>query len=292
MINNRSFKNTVTLILGFIFLSGFGFGPDSRNADETFTLITASGYSSKTMIYRAKGEEKDISVIALHGKSGRPDTPHMIDLYNKLNQKGYTVVAITMPWSKNKREGTFQDALDIINEAVTKSEKQEMVILGHSMGGMFALQYGAGNPANPIVGIIPVAPGHDLQLAKKLRDKSAESVLKAKQMMAKGKGKERETFNDFNAGRSTSFDTTAEYYVAFYDPDSLPGMKAIAPENKLPVLWVAGTGDKLTEIYHMAELFELLPENSRNRYLEASGTHKSVLDKSAFNIADWIDQLQ
>lgn len=266
---------------------GFGFG----GVDNSITLTTVSGYTSNTMIYMAKGKEKNIAVITLHGKLGSPDAPYMEELYDGLNKRGYTILALTMPWFKNKREGTFEQAIELINEAVNKSGKQRVVVLGHSIGGMTVLRYSARNPVNQVIGIIAVAPGHDPHIAGKLRKITADSVKKAKKMLADGKGKDKARFVDLQSGNKYWIKATAEHYVSFYDPDSLPHRELVMPKIKLPVLLLAGTGDKLSQIYRMKELFGLLTDNPNSRYLETSGSHFSMVGNSANDIADWMDEL-
>lgn len=268
-------------------LYGFGFG---NSADKSFTLSTASGYDSETLIYMANGTEKDITVVAVHGKSAIPDQNNLEKLYGKLNQRGYTVIALTMPWSKNKREGTFEQAMEVIDKAVVHSGKQKVVVLGHSMGGMAVLQYGGRNPASQVIAIIPIAPAHDPHIAKKLRNITADSVNKAKKMVADGEGKDKARFVDLKSSNKYWFKATAEHYVSFYDPDSLPSLKITVPKIKLPVFWVVGTKDKLTQIYRMKEIYQLLPGNSKSRFLEKSESHSSVVYNTANDIADWLDK--
>ena len=108
-------------------------------------------------------------------------------------------------------------------------------------------------------------------------------------MVAEGKGKERERFKDINQGKVSSFSTTAEYYVSFYDPKGYPSPKTNLPRIQMPVLWVAGKDDRNTRFYRIKKNHELIPNG---RYIEVDGTHKSVVGNSAFNIADWIDSLE
>jgi len=159
------------------------------------------------------------------------------------------------------------------------------------MGGMAVLQYGGRNPASQVIGIVTIATAHDPHIAKKILEVTADSVKKAKQMVAEGNGKEKATFKDVNSGRISSFPATAEYYVSFYDPQSLPSLKIEIPKIKLPVYWVVGSGDKLTKILRLKDLYGLLPGNAKNHYLEAAGSHKSVVGNSANDIAKWLDKL-
>ena len=93
------------------------------------------------------------------------------------------------------------------------------------------------------------------------------------------------------SGRRYQIDASAEHYVSFYDPESLPRRELVIPEIKLPVLLLAGTQDSLTRVYRMKELFELLTDNSKSRYLEVAGSHFSMVGNSANDIVKWLDEL-
>lgn len=47
----------------------------------------------------------------------------------------------------------------------------------------------------------------------------------------------------------------------------------------------------MTRVYRMKELFGLLTDNSKSRYLEVAGSHFSMVGNSANDIAKWLDKL-
>jgi len=98
-------------------------------------------------------------------------------------------------------------------------------------------------------------------------------------MLAQGKGKQ---------GSISSFYTTAEYYVSFYDPEGYPSPKTNLSKIGKPVLWIAGKSDRNTKFYRKARICKFIPDG---QYLELNGNYKSVVGNSAVDIASWIDRL-
>lgn len=260
---------------------------------NSFALVitTDSGFKTTAETWGDKGVQK--GVILLHGKSSRPSAPHVEELARDLASSDIRVIIPVMPWSNELREGTLEDAIAIINSIVMilESENIDQIFLaGHSMGGTVALIYGSRGPHQKISGIIPIAPGHIPHLSYKLQGITEESVARAREMAAKGKVKEVDEFEDINQGRSSSIDTTVEYYLSFYDLNKFPSIPRAVRKVSLPVLWIAGSNDRLTLMYDMKDLFSKLPANDKSQYIEVNAGHKSAASNSAEEILKWLSQ--
>lgn len=256
---------------------------------DDITLITASGYTAEA--YLDEGDNKPFGLIVLHGKGASPDKKRFSKLRSDLNDAGYDVIAPVMPWSEF--DGSLEQAMQVIDAAVNryKKEGKKVVIIGHSLGGTFALIYAARRNNPDVVAVAPVAVGHIVKRSKKLLLETREDVQRARQMLAVGEGDKRDAFTDVNQGSVAFVSTTAKIYIDFYDPDSFPDMPGLLPSIKIPVLWVSGESDHLNDLYATPELYQLLPANNKNRYVEVKGDHGLVLTHAGPKIAEMLDSL-
>ncbi len=264
-----------------------------QTTEKSIKLTTQSGYTSNALSYLPSNKKsKDIVLVVMHGKSSRPDVWHHLDLYPKLTNQGYEIIAPKMPWSKDW-SGTPNDGILLINEVVDQIVKRgkKAVLVGHSLGGANALIYAAKNPKKAVLGIVTVAPGHMLHRSNKLQRLTADSVEKAQKMLSSGKGNEKSYFTEINTGKTKDIYTTAKTYLSYYDTEKFPAVEQLLPDIKLPVLWIAGSSDRLTNIYNMESLFKDLPQNPKSQYLEINGGHKNVLANSAKDIMQWVESL-
>lgn len=273
----------VTLLMGCV------------TTNTSIKLNTSAGYSATGLYYSTVKNKvsKDIVFIAIHGKSGRPDSHHQLNLYHKLTSAGYDVMAIKMPWSSDWN-GTLNDGVEIIDAAVSQLVKKgkKVVLIGHSLGGSAVLIYAANNPLKGVVGVVAVAPGHMLHKSNRMQRVSYESVAKARALVLEGKAESDSSFQVLNTGKVSERYMSAKVYLSYFDTQQFPDIEKLLPEIKLPVLWVAGRQDRLTLAYDMEMLFEDLPDNRRNKYLEINGDHKGVLANSSLDIISWSESLR
>lgn len=264
-----------------------------QTTEKSIKLTTQSGYTSNALSYFPNSKKSNETVfVIMHGKSGKPNVWHHLDLYPKLTNKGYEIIAPKMPWSRDW-SGTPNDGILLIDEVVNQIVKRgkKVVLVGHSLGGTNAFIYAAKNPKKGVLGIVTVAPGHMLHRSNKLQRLTANSVEKAQRMVSSGKGNEKSYFTELNTGKTKDIYTTATTYLSYYDTGEFPDIEQLLPNIKLPVLWVAGSRDRLTNIYNMEALFENLPENPKSKYLEIDGGHRNVLANSAKDIMQWVKSL-
>ncbi len=277
-------------LFSFFLLTGFFFG--DGGLEKVLTLKTASGYETEGWLYKAEGEEKAVGIIFLHGKRGNPSIDHNSRLIQKLSRTGYKVLAPLMPWSERRGyEGTRSQGLEVVDAAAQSIGKERVVIIGHSMGGTGVIQYGARGPTSEVIGIIPIAIGHDPNIGMKLYGETRADASHACELMQSGKGHEKGNYPERNNTKQYQINATAEYYCTYYSVRKYPDTSDIVSTITLPVLWISGADDRLTRTYEARILFDGLPSKDKSQYHELPGTHLNVLYKHVEIITNWIDSL-
>lgn len=254
-------------------------------------IETGSGYKTTAELHKAKGQPRGITVVMLHGKGSNPGVSHYSGFYSKLRKAGYTVVAPRMPYSKF--DGDHKQTIEVINAAVDEAAQRgdRVVVAGHSMGATISLQYAGGSPRSQVIGVMPIAVGHDPSISGKIRRMTEISVEEARGLVAAGKGSEKRKFDDLNGKKISKIKMTAAIYQSYYDPMTWAGLGEVLPKIRVPVFWLSGEGDRLTAVYDAENNFELIPEHEKSRYLEASGNHKSVVSKQTGPVVEWLNTL-
>ena len=257
---------------------------------HALTLELPDGESSDVEVY--DGGDKNIETIYIHGKNSKPVIGPSEQMFNFVSGEGYTIYAPEMPWRRDKFRGTQKTANAIIDQLVEKikSKGKRVVLIGHSLGASYAMIYAAHN-GDKLAGVVPIAFAHVPQMSNLMAEVTGDSVAKANKMVAAGKGKETSDFNDLNKGEAYEIEATAEYFQSFYDPDVLPDASELVRKVTIPVLWISGRRDHLTDVYEHYALFETLPKNSKNQYEEIKGNHGSVIKFSKQTIVEWLDNL-
>lgn len=257
---------------------------------HALSLDVSDGETSEIEVY--DGDNKPVEIIYMHGKNSKPVFGPAEELFYKLSGSGYTVYSAEMPWGRNKYRGTQKTADAIIEQLVVKikAKGKQAVLMGHSMGGSYAIIYAA-KFSDSLAGVVPIAFAHVPQINERFKNETAESVAKANKLLRAGKGKDYAGFSDLNMGESYEIDSTAEYYKSFYDPTALPDASILIKEVKTPVLWISGKRDRLTEIYLHDELYEKLPSSDKNKHEYIKGNHISVLKFSGDIVIDWLGGL-
>ena len=279
----------LALIL-FSFLTVLGVSP--VHAEKELSLTTPSGYQTDAWLYPAKGEEKATGIVYLHGKRGNPSSSHNSKFISKLSGFGYRVIAPLMPWSEKRGyQGTREQGLEVISAAVTALSRERVVVIGHSMGGIGVLHYGAQLEDDAVVGLVSVAPGHDPSMSRIFRELTGEKAAAACQRVASGNGGEMAAYPELNTGARYSIQASAEFYCSYYSVDEHPATAEVVFGIETPVLWMSAEDDRLTKVYAHKTNFDALGENSKHQYRLLPGKHKSVLFRHVDVIDGWIEGL-
>jgi len=234
-----------------------------------------------------------IAVVVMHGKGGSPDK-HVASLASSLQEKGYLVANLEMPWSGKRDYDADVSAAEqeVVAAFAALREKgaQKLFIAGHSQGGLFAVYYGG---KHPVDGVIAIAPGGNVGSAI-YKEKLGESVSQARSLVAAGKGGEKTRFEDFeNARGSYPVTATAAAYLNWFDPDGAMNLpKAVrSMPAQTPVLWIVAKKDYPGLRLSNLPLFDSFPRNPLTRLYEPESNHIGAPAASRDEIANWIAEV-
>lgn len=232
-----------------------------------------------------------IGIVLLHGEQGAPG--RVIDgLAQALENAGYLVGQPDMCWSARRAyEAPFADCLATTDDAIVKLKNlgaTSVVVGGFSLGGNAAIAYGAGHGG--LLGVFGIAPAHD-SLALTENVAVADSIARARDLAAGGKGDETATFIDIVFGPgglyATEIATTPAIYLSFFGPASRANIRDNVRKLAAPLLWVAGTDDP-TQSGGPGYAFAEAPANPLNRYVTVAGGHPDAPDKAKDAVLTWL----
>jgi pimeloyl-ACP methyl ester carboxylesterase len=241
------------------------------------------------------------TVIVMHGKAGSP--LYLSPLSSALANAGYDVIAPYLPWNDTVWDGSMCEAMNYIDGLAAQEAimGNAVIIAGHSMGGAHALIYAATSPAAEVKGIVTLAPGHFPQLELPqltvfdpfTAASITSSITKAEDMVANGNGDQLDTFDTLIPDPSApllQISATANDYLSYHALYQYPDINDVLPTIKLPVLWLAGNVDPLTDFYDMPALFSRITSQN-SIYQVISGDHLGMVSNSAAPIVDWMPLL-
>jgi pimeloyl-ACP methyl ester carboxylesterase len=225
----------------------------------------------------------------MHGKGGSP-ARHVSSLASSLEQKGYLVANLEMPWSGNRQYNVGVEAAEKEVEAALESMRAKgagkVFVAGHSQGGVFALYYGS---QHPVDGVIAIAPGGNVGNPV-YRKEVGRSVDQARALVAEGKGSEKAGFLDYEGSKGAYTVTApAAAYLTWFDPEGamnqMKSSKAMNP--KVPVLFIAPKNDypALQRVKQM--MFDALPRNPLTRVYDPASSHLDAPSASLDEIVRW-----
>jgi pimeloyl-ACP methyl ester carboxylesterase len=277
--------------MGIIFFGLLIQGCNSLPQKQVTSVNISSGYVTEAWYYPPAEKSLNVAILHMHGKSATPDAPHNARFIQEMRQLGYPVYALLMPWAGERYQGSVQDGLNSLARLIEQVPAERVLITGHSMGGMAALQYAASTTNPKVLGAVSIAPGHDPNTNTYLRAHTAQSAAQACLLMDQGEGNSRRSYKEMNSGRTYNIQATAEYYCTHYQAGRYPDSRQMAKQAKIPVFILSGSGDKLTKTYHHHALFASLPESSKHRHEVLSGNHGEVLYRHPEVIDEWVKQL-
>lgn len=232
----------------------------------------------------------DIGVVLMHGKWGTslPQSP-IGKLKEKLEEKGFIVVAPEMSWSRDRYlEKSYEDSMIEIDAAVAELKAKgatRIVVGGQSMGANAALGYGARRDG--LAGILAIAPGH---LPEEWGNKFGGDIGKARRFISDGNGAEVTTFSDVNQGESKQIKASAQTYLSWFDPAGPAVMPTNVQALRAPLLWIVGDHDPM---YQKGESYAYgrAPANPKNAYVTIEANHMNAPMKGVKNIIMWLKSL-
>ena len=230
-----------------------------------------------------------IGIVIMHGKGGSP-TRYVSDLAGTLEGRGYLVANLEMPWSGRRNyDAPVSRAEGEVEAAVAGLRNQgagKVFVAGHSQGGLFALHV-AGKLA--VDGIIAIVPGGNVG-NRLYREKLGDSVARARELVAGGKGNEPARLEDYEGSRGTyRIVTLPVAYLTWFDPDGAMNMEraARAASPQVPILWLVAKRDYPGLRKTNIPMFAALPPNSLSRLYEPDSDHLGAPAASAEEIVRW-----
>jgi len=232
-----------------------------------------------------------VGVILLHGKAGSP-RGHIAKLAQALREHGYEVSTPTMPWATGEiYSASFKECLAMIGEEVKglrETGVKTIVIGGHSLGAHMALAYAAAD--DTLAGVILLAPGHYPEAYAARKKTVADSLENAKELMDRGAGGEKVYFNDMDNGEEITVLAKPKNYLSFLDPDG-PGRMSAAVQSfkhSMPVLLIVEKNPKNDP---KETIYNRLPKNEKNRFVQSGVGHMEVPDASTGEVLSWLKSL-
>jgi len=249
--------------------------------------------------------QEPIGIVIMHGKGGSP-SGLVADLARTLESGGYVVANLDMPWSGRRNYdvdvGRAEQEVAAALAGLRNKGAQRVFVAGHSQGGIFALHLAGKLEAD---GYVTIAPGGNVA-NRVFRENVGSWLVRARQLVADGKGHERATLGDYEGAKGAYLvQAVPAAYVTWFDPDGAmnmdravravdseqPTKPALADRPRAPVLWVAPNRDYPGLIRTALPLFHDLPANRLTRLYQPDADHRGAPTAAADEIARWIREV-
>ena len=240
----------------------------------------------------AAAASSDIGILLMHGKGGTPDG-HIAELAGALRAKGYLVSTPAMPWSKDRiYDASFEDSMREIDRDVDELKAKGaklVVVAGQSVGANAALGYGAAR--DHVDAIIAMSPGHNPD-GPGFERRLGSDVARAKQLIAAGKGKEKQSFSDLNQGQMMRVSATPEVYLSWLDPNgrAIMAKSAAAFKAPTPLLVIVGKGDRSAP--SPDDFFDLAPKHPKSKFVTLNAGHFDLPGVAIREVDAWLGTLE
>jgi pimeloyl-ACP methyl ester carboxylesterase len=231
----------------------------------------------------------DIGVVLMHGKGG--GTNWVDPLASSLRSASISVITPSLPWHRNRiYDRTFEQSMAEIEGHVAKmrsSGAKRVYVAGHSLGAVAAAGYAA--QYDDIDGIILLAPGH-FTAWPGFNRRFVDDLAKAQSMIAAGNGSEKANFGDINAGKTTSRRLSAEIYWSWFSDtgpaEFVSNMESV--KGGIPILYVAGSRDRIPQTKNRQYAFDLAPPNPRSQFTIIDASHLDVPRLADDLVVNWL----
>ena len=243
------------------------------------TTVSTAGVATTTIIY-------------MHGKTGAPTVSFNQQFATDMAAQGFDVVSPYMPWSGLVWDGTTCEGLLYINQLAANevANGRKVIVAGHSMGATHAMIHDRLLSTGNVDAYIVLAPGHMPHISRRQRDATASSVTLANQMIAAGNGDQFNTFTIRNGGVNSPITATAFAYASFHDLNVFPDIRLVTPDIVMPVLFLAGASDPITNNLNLASLASNIT-SAGSQYKVINGDHITMLQNAPMEIRNWATSL-
>jgi pimeloyl-ACP methyl ester carboxylesterase len=236
-------------------------------------------------------EPGSTGVVLMHGKWG--NAGQLTVLSAALKEAGFPVENLTLPWAGSRLyDRSYDEGLDEVAAAAGRLEAagaKRIVVVGHSLGANGALAYSLGHA---VAAVVLIAPGH-FPDGDGFRKCCADDVARARTMVAKGEDDDGASFTDPNSDdRKRVLAVSARRYLSYMDPDGPAAMSLAAVKaGPAPVLWIAPTGDRLTEVFARLVL-PRFPAGVRLDKVEVGADHMGAVSASTDKVVGWLKAVE
>ncbi|MFZ3360292.1 MAG: alpha/beta hydrolase [Xanthobacteraceae bacterium] len=234
-------------------------------------------------------------IVYLHGKGSWPGAFNG-GILSALQNEGALIAKPEMPWSFHRRYGaTYDQAMGEIDTAIAGLKAKgatRIVVIGHSLGANAAIGYAARHPG--LAGVVALSPAH-LPEVGEMRSFVADAVMRARKLIAEGKGDVPQTFPDMAQGIPLIAHATPLVYLSYFDPDG----PAVIPRNAaaiggalhpVPLLWVVGKLDPIDR-RGPQYAFDAAAKNPKSKYVEVFAGHLTTPLVARKQVVEWINSL-
>lgn len=260
----------------------------SRILKRVVAFVSALFLLATTSFAAEPLAHKDIALILMHGKWGRPPGP----LARYFEREGYVVVSPEMPWSGRRLyEIPYRAGLEEVHREVERlraAGAKKVIVGGESFGANGALAYQA--VYGDADALIVLAPGH-MPGGWYRSGITRDAVDRAAALAKEGKLDERISFVDHNQVRQRSLSTTVNAFLSFFNPKGLGNMNASAKliTRALPVLVINSANEAKSQ--GRSFIFDALPAHPMSVYLESAQDHGGAAEGSRNDVQRFVDSV-
>ena len=206
--------------------------------------------------------------------------------FDYFKHKNYSVLMMDLRChggSSCKKNSRFRNFRTDLNSLIKKLKLKKLILIGHSLGGMIALDYYGKYPKN-IKSIISIDSSYEISL-RTLNPFTPFQILLRKAIGIFGSGKNNiSSFINFQQFKDKSdselifeADTSMETFLdtndIIHDLFNLNFSKTLG-KIKIPVLVVASTDDQYFRVNVTKEMAEMIPDGY---FQKIKGTHSIIL---------------
>jgi pimeloyl-ACP methyl ester carboxylesterase len=223
-----------------------------------------------------------IGVVMLHGNGswGGQFAP-MVPIFKDAN---FGLETPDMCWADVRQyDHTAEECMADVDKAIERLQAKgydQIVVGGHSMGGINTLLYAANHKG--LAGVIVFAPS-----SRPTRTNNDPMVQFARSLVAKSQGDIRAEFP--TTGINPLY-VAPKNWLSFYGPESSLYDFELLPKLTAPLLWVYGTDDSGQR--NAPERYELAPKTQLNRLIEVNADHFATPDVATPQMMAWLNELQ
>lgn len=234
-----------------------------------------------------------IGIVVMHGKGGLP-SKHVTKLASTLEENGYLVANLEMPWSSNRdydvSVSVAAQEVEAALSALRDKGAKKVFVAGHSQGGVFSIYFGG---QHIVDGIIAIAPGGSVA-SSLFREQLGDQVDEARKLVAEGKGDEKTKLYDFEGAKGKyPVVTTPAAYLTWFDPDGAMNLQRSirAMRSQTPILWIVAARDYPQLRKSNIPMFETLPPNLATKFYEPQSDHLGAPSASIDEIVRWTTEV-